>query len=54
MKHIILFVFLISSSLTFSQRLSNDEIKEFINQGSSEIDLPFRIPGTGITMVNIP
>ena len=53
MKHIILFVFLISSSLTFSQRLSNDEIKEFINQGSSEIDLPFRIPGTGITMVNM-
>jgi len=39
--------------LTFSQRLSNDEIKEFINQGSSEIDLPFRIPGTGITMVNM-
>ena len=53
MKHIILFVFLISSSLTFSQRLSNDEIKEIINQGSSEIDLPFRIPGTGITMVNM-
>lgn len=53
MKYIILFIFLISSSLTFSQRLSNDEIKEFINQGASQIDLPFRIPGTGITMANI-
>ena len=43
MKHFILLVFLISSSLTFSQRLSNDEIKEFINKGASQIDLPFRV-----------
>lgn len=53
MKRIILFVFLISSSLTFSQRLSDEDLKESIELAKSKMDLPFKIPGTDVIMIDM-
>jgi len=53
MKYIILFTFLISSSLMFSQRLSDEKLKESIEMVISKMDLPFEIPGTDVTMIDV-
>ena len=52
-KCIILFTFLISSSLMFSQRLSDEKLKESIEMVISKMDLPFEIPGTDVTMIDV-
>ena len=53
MKHIILFVFLISSSFLFSQRLSDEDLKKSIKIGKSKMDLPFKIPGTDVVITDM-
>lgn len=53
MKRIILFIFLTSSLLTFSQRLSNEDLKKSIEIAKSKMDLPFKIPGTDVVMIDM-
>jgi hypothetical protein len=53
MKHIILFVLLISGSLMFSQRISDEEVRESIEIAKSKLDLPFKIPGTDVVMLDM-
>ena len=53
MKRIILFIFLTSSLLTFSQRLSDEDLKKSIEIAKSKMDLPFKIPGTDVIMIDM-
>ena len=53
MKRIILFIFLTSSLLTFSQRLSDEDLKKSIEIAKSKMDLPFKIPGTDVVMIDM-
>lgn len=53
MKRIILFIFLTSSLLTFSQRLSNEDLKKSIEIAKSKMNLPFKIPGTDVVMIDM-
>ena len=52
-KHIALFTLLLSSSLIFSQRLSDEDLKESIETAKSKMNLPFIIPGTDVTMIDM-
>lgn len=49
----VLIIFLISSLLTFSQRLSDEDLKESIELAKSKMDLPFKIPGTEVIMIDM-
>ena len=53
MKHIILFVLLISGSLMYSQRISDEKLRESIEIAKSKLDLPFKIPGTDFVMLDM-
>jgi len=52
-KSTVLIIFLISSLLTFSQRLSDEDLKESIELAKSKMDLPFKIPGTDVIMIDM-
>ena len=52
-KSLLLIIFLISSLLTFSQRLSDEDLKESIELAKSKMDLPFEIPGTDVIMIDM-
>ena len=52
-KSTVLIIFLISSLLTFSQRLSDEDLKESIELSKSKMDLPFKIPGTDVIMIDV-
>jgi len=49
MKKLLILILLISVQ-TFSQTMSNQEIKTLIEKGAKDLDLPFEMPGTGVIL----